>query len=174
MVVWRRCQSEISSGFRPLSAALCSLTEVSVLDLTLACAHHLLIFTVFATLLAEFLMLRAALTVADVTRIARFDLAYGISALLILVIGFSRAIFAAKGWGYYSHSLFFWAKIGTFALIGILSIVPTVTFLRWRGSGVTPDEAAVRVVRRYLHWELGLFLLLPLFAAAMARGYGAF
>jgi uncharacterized membrane protein len=29
-------------------------------------------------------------------------------------------------------------------------------------------------VRRFLHAELGLFLLLPIFAAAMARGYGQF
>jgi uncharacterized membrane protein len=31
-----------------------------------------------------------------------------------------------------------------------------------------------RAVRKYLHLELGLFFLLPVFAAAMARGYGQF
>jgi uncharacterized membrane protein len=35
-----------------------------------------------------------------------------------------------------------------------------------------PNEAAIRGVRRYLHIELMLFVLLPIFAAAMARGYG--
>jgi uncharacterized membrane protein len=29
-------------------------------------------------------------------------------------------------------------------------------------------------VRRYLHAELALFVFLPIFAAAMARGYGEF
>jgi len=89
-------------------------------------------------------------------------------------VGFLRATFAAKGWSYYSHNTFFWAKLATFAVIGLLSIAPTLTFMRWRRAGESPDALAVAAVRRYLHYELGLFLLLPLFAAAMARGYGGF
>ena len=41
-------------------------------------------------------------------------------------------------------------------------------------SGTAPDEVAVGAVRRYLHFELALFVLLPIFAAAMARGFGEF
>jgi uncharacterized membrane protein len=47
-------------------------------------------------------------------------------------------------------------------------------FIRWRKLGTAPDDAAVRGQRRYLHAELALFVLLPIFAAAMARGYGEF
>jgi uncharacterized membrane protein len=43
-----------------------------------------------------------------------------------------------------------------------------------RLSGALPDEGAVRSVRRLFHFELALFVLLPIFAAAMARGYGEF
>ena len=39
-------------------------------------------------------------------------------------------------------------------------------------SNSAPDDAAIRGVRRYLHIELTLFVLLPIFAAPMARGYG--
>jgi putative membrane protein len=46
------------------------------------------------------------------------DAWYGVLAALILIIGFSRAIFAAKGWEYYAHNAFFWARIGTFVVIG--------------------------------------------------------
>jgi putative membrane protein len=99
---------------------------------------------------------------------------YGILAAAVIVVGFSRAIFAAKGWAYYSHNAFFWAKIATFAAIGILSVPPTLTFIRWRKSGALPGDADIRTVRRYLHVELGLFVLLPIFAAHMARGYGEF
>jgi putative membrane protein len=62
----------------------------------------------------------------------------------------------------------------SFAAIGLLSVPPTMQFIRWRKSGVAPDPAAVKSVRRYLHAELGLFVLLLVFAAAMARGYGEF
>jgi putative membrane protein len=144
------------------------------LDLLLAVAHHLLIFAVFGFLLAEFITLRTAPTRDGIARIAAADLGYGIAAALIVLIGFARAIFAAKGWAYYSHNVFFWLKVGTFAAIGVLSIQPTILFIRWRRAADLPDAAAVQAMRSRLHWELGLFAFLPIFAAAMARGYGGF
>jgi putative membrane protein len=144
------------------------------MDLWLACAHHLLIFAIFGLLFAEMVVLHGEVNAATVRRLARFDMLYGIFAALVIVIGFSRAIFAAKGWAYYSHNGFFWAKIGTFALIGLLSILPTIAFVRWRRPGGMPPPADLRKVKMYVHIELTLFLLLPLFAAAMARGYGQF
>jgi hypothetical protein len=37
-----------------------------------------------------------------------------------VVVGFSRAIYAAKGWAYYEANGFFWAKIATFvAVVGL-------------------------------------------------------
>lgn len=144
------------------------------MDLWLACAHHLLIFAIFGLLFGEMVALHGDVAAATLKRVARFDLLYGIFAALIVVVGFSRAIFAAKGWAYYSHNGFFWAKIGTFALIGLLSIMPTAAFVRWRRAGVAPPAAALRRVKMYIHIELTLFMLLPLFAAAMARGYGQF
>ena len=88
------------------------------------------------------------------------------------MIGFSRAIFAAKGWLYYSHNLFFWAKIATFALIGILSAWPTIRYLRWRREGGAPAADDVARVRQLLWAQVALFPLLLAFAAAMARGFG--
>jgi putative membrane protein len=143
-----------------------------MLDLWLACAHHVLIFAIFGTLFGEMVALNGALDHTTLKRVARLDLIYGIAAGLIVLVGFGRAIFAAKGWGYYSHNGFFWAKIAAFALIGILSVKPTLAFMRWKKSDALPDAAAVRSVRRTLHAELTLFVLLPIFAAAMARGYG--
>ena len=66
------------------------------------------------------------------------------------------------------------ALLAGFAVIGILSVPPTVAFIRWRRSGAVPSDPDIRKVRRYLHAELALFVFLPIFAAAMARGYGEF
>ena len=145
-----------------------------MLDLVLAILHHVLIFGIFGILFAEFMTLRTGISNAAAARIAAIDMWYGILAGVVLIIGFCRAIYAAKGWAYYSHNTFFWAKMATFAAIGLLSAPPTLQFIRWRRSGVAPDDAAVRSARRYLHAELGLFVLLLVFAAAMARGYGEF
>jgi putative membrane protein len=145
-----------------------------MLDLSLAIGHHLLIFAIFGILFAEFWAIRPGMSGAAVVRIASIDLWYGILAAAVIVVGFCRVIFAAKGWVYYSHNAFFWAKIADFAVIGILSVLPTVAFIRWRRSGSLPSDAEIRKVRRYLHAELALFVFLPILAAAMARGYGEF
>ena len=145
-----------------------------MLDLALAITHHLLIFGLFGVLFAELISVRAGMTIETVTRISRVDLWYGVLAGLIIVVGFSRAVFAAKGWAYYSHNAFFWAKIGTFALVGLLSVPPTLAFIGWRRAGAAPTVDQIARVRRFLWTETALFALLPAFAAAMARGYGAF
>jgi len=145
-----------------------------MLDLVLAIVHHGLIFGIFGILFAEFMAVRPGMSSATAVRIASIDLWYGVFAGAVLIIGFCRAIFASKGWGYYSHNAFFWAKITSFAGVGLLSVPPTIAFIRWRKLGIAPNDAAIGRARRYLHVELGLFVLLLIFAAAMARGYGEF
>ena len=144
-----------------------------MLDLVLAILHHLLVFSIFGILVGELVLVRPAMSLTDVRRIAAVDIWYGVLAVAILLVGFSRAAFAAKGWSYYSHNLFFWAKIGTFVLIGLLSIAPTVFFILWRRRGIVPNAVQVRFVRLFLWAEVALFAPLLAFAAAMARGYGA-
>jgi putative membrane protein len=144
------------------------------LDLTLAILHHVFVFALFGILFAELVVVRLCIDVTVVRRVVPIDASYGVLAALILIVGFSRAIFAAKGWTYYAHNAFFWAKLGTFAAIGLLSIQPTLAFLRWRRADAPPADEAVARTRRFLWLEVALFPLLLAFAAAMARGYGMF
>jgi putative membrane protein len=143
-----------------------------VFDLSLAIGHHLLIFALFGVLAAELVLVRPNLDSSTLSRTARIDLWYGILAGAIVIVGFTRAIFAAKGWAYYEHNTFFWAKIGTFVLIAVLSVPPTLSYLRWQRSGSVPTDAEIAAVRRFLWVEVILFAFLPIFAAAMARGFG--
>jgi putative membrane protein len=145
-----------------------------MLDLVLAVAHHLLIFGLFGVMLAEFIVVRPGMSRAAIDAVASVDRWYGVLAVLILIVGFSRAIFAAKGWDYYASNGFFMAKIATFAVIGVLSVWPTVCFISWRRANVSPGDVQIAVVRRLLYVQFALFALLPAFAAAMARGYGEF
>ena len=145
-----------------------------MLDLALAIAHHLLIFGMFGMLCGELILLKRGIDAATAARLARMDIGYGATAGLIVIVGFSRAVFATKGWHYYQHNGFFWAKIATFAVIGLLSVPPTIAFIQWRRAGAAPSDAQVAGARRFMVAEVALFPLLPAFAAAMARGYGAF
>jgi putative membrane protein len=148
-------------------------------DLHLAIAHHLLIFLLAGILAFEIGVIRLTMTGADINRVGRVDAWYGILALAIVAVGFSRAIFAAKGWGYYSINGFFWAKMAAFAAVGLLSIVPTVQIISWRralakNAAFAPGGGDILKVRRFLWAEVAFFALIPACAAAMARGYGSF
>lgn len=145
-----------------------------MLDLSLAIGHHLLIFALFGVLVAELVLVRPGLDRSAIMRTTSIDLWYGVLAALIVIVGFARAIFAAKGWNYYEHNLFFWLKIGTFVLIALLSVPPTIRYLRWRSAASLPSEGEVNGMRRILWAEVALFALLPIFAAAMARGFGEY
>jgi putative membrane protein len=153
------------------------MPDFATTDLLFAIGHHLLVFALAGVIAYEIAAVQPAMTATDVARVARVDLWYGILAVLILAVGFARASFAAKGWAYYSHNHFFWAKIGTFALVGVLSIWPTIRYIRWRGalkkdSAALPTAGAIVTVRQFLWAEVFFFALIPVFAAAMARGFG--
>lgn len=153
------------------------MPDFATTDLALAIAHHVLIFALAGVLAFEIGVVRSNMTGPDIGRVARVDLWYGSLAALILAAGFARAVFAAKGWAYYSVNVFFWVKIGTFAAVGLLSVIPTLAIIRWRralagNAGFAPAAPEIRHVRRFLWAEAMLFALLPIFAAAMARGYG--
>ena len=77
------------------------------LDLILAVLHHLLVFGKFGILCSELITVRQGIDAASVARVALIDLGYGASATAIVAVGFRGAVFAAKGWAYYSHNAFF-------------------------------------------------------------------
>jgi putative membrane protein len=152
--------------------------DFATTDLSLAIVHHLLIFLLAGVLAFEIGVIRPSMKREDVLRVARVDIWYGILAAAIIVVGFWRAIYAAKGWAYYQANGFFWAKMAVFAVVGLLSIIPTIQIIRWRraltaDAALLPAASNIAGVRRYLWAEVAFFALIPAFAAAMARGYGA-
>jgi putative membrane protein len=146
-------------------------------DLVLAIAHHLLIFAILAVLVMELMIVRPEMSTAQILRVGRLDIAYGALAIAIVVIGFGRVFFGAKPWDFYIYNWVFWAKIAAFAAVGILSAQPTIRLGRWRAAAqkdptFRPAAAEVASVRQFMHYEAAVFILIPIFAAMMARGVG--
>jgi uncharacterized membrane protein len=81
----------------------------------------------------EFALIRGELTLSSARRLQVTDLVLGIAAGLLLVIGLLRVFFFEKGADYYFHSHAFMAKFSVFIAIGLLSIIPTMKCLSWRG-----------------------------------------
>ena len=145
-------------------------------DFVLASLHHALIFLLMAALAAELVLVRPGLAGVSLGRLARIDGAYGALSLAVLAVGVCRVVWGAKGWEAYSGNVWFWHKMAAFLIVGLLSIGPTMRFLRWRKqAAANPSyavaDAEVKAARRFIHAEAGIFLLIPIFAAAMAR-YG--
>lgn len=143
-------------------------------DFSLAVVHHLAVFSLLAIVVAELSLVRRGMDAATVATVSRIDLGYGALAAIALAVGLVRAVYAAKGWYFYSHNGFFWTKIAAFVVIGLLSVPPTLKFIQWRKLQHVPQDVQVDAVRKYLWAELVLFALLPLCAAGMARGYWQF
>jgi putative membrane protein len=146
-------------------------------DLLLAIAHHLLVFGLLGLLITEMMTIRPGMSAAGIRYVAKLDIAYGIVAGLIVIIGFSRVFFGIKGADFYLANPVFWAKMAAFLILGLLSIPPTLRIIHWRRAAegdptFRPPEAEVKKVRRYMHYEGMAFFSIPVFAALMARGYG--
>ncbi|RYE09175.1 MAG: DUF2214 family protein [Hyphomicrobiales bacterium] len=148
------------------------------IDLVLAIAHHVAVFSVFGLLIAEVVLLRPGLTADRIKQLGTIDGAYGAMSLLVIIAGVARVIWGAAGWEYYVTNWAFWAKMAAFLLVGLLSLPPTLAVMGWRRKlaaepGFSPDAGEVARLRRFFAGELVAFAFIPAFAAAMARGYGA-
>jgi putative membrane protein len=147
-------------------------------DLILAILHHLAIVSLIVLIGVEFALLKPGMAAKDIRRLANVDAAYGATAVLIIVIGICRVIWGAKGADFYLSNPWFWAKMACFAVIGLLSVPPTLALLKWRkalkqDAQFLPPDVDITRLRRFVHAEVALLALVVGFAAAMAR-YGAF
>ena len=143
----------------------------------MAFLHHLMAFTLVACVVYEFIAYRKALSIEEARRIQRADLVYGISAGLLLIVGVLRVLYFEKGPAYYTNNPFFWLKMNAFLVVGLLSIDPTIRYLRWNKTlkeNRLPEisDQEFRRTRIILTLEV-IGLAVVLFAAAlMARGIG--
>lgn len=148
-----------------------------MLDLILAIAHHLAVFTLVALFAAEFALLRPGIEGRRLNQLGRIDGVYGAMAGLVILIGITRVIFGNAGWEYYVGNWAFWVKMAAFLAMGLLSIKPTMAILTWRRqAGTNPDfvpaDAEVRSIRTFVHLQAAALLFIPVFAAAIPRIYG--
>jgi putative membrane protein len=147
------------------------------LDATLAYLHFLTIFTLFAFLSIQAVLLKGPLDARAVRLLGRMDLWYAGSAVAVLATGFLRAGLGAKGGDFYFSAWPIYVKIALFLAVGLMSIKPTLTFIQWRRAferdaafAVPPAEHAK--ARRIVMAEVHLAALIPVVAVIMARGLG--
>jgi putative membrane protein len=144
-----------------------------------ALLHHLAAFSLVSALVVEAVLLHSMsndpVSARTARRIQLADLAYGVSAGVLLVAGLLRVIYFEKGMAYYVHSGPFLAKIWLFGAVALLSLYPTFEYVSWNTSlklGLSPAvrEGKARVIRGIIRAELAGIVLIILCAVLMARG----
>jgi putative membrane protein len=137
--------------------------------------HFISIFVIVGTLSAEAVLVKATMTRKELGRLAKIDGLYGIAAISLLAAGLTLWL---GGFGkpeyFYTKNWIFHSKILLFLMVGILSIKPTIFFLKQRKGD---DSELVKVpgsIMTLLKIELALLGLIPLLASLMAKGVGYF
>lgn len=141
-------------------------------EIVLRYLHFISVFVIFGTLLAEHMLIKPQLTPAEVRRIFRVDAVYGIAATVLLIVGLTLWLGdVGKPAEFYTRNGIFHAKLTLFILVGILSVWPTVFYLKNAKSSqeqVVVPKSVVMMIRL----ELLLLLIIPLLAGLMAKGVG--
>jgi putative membrane protein len=148
-----------------------------VINALFAFVHFAAVFGIFSTVFYELLTMSRAPSLAEAQRIQLCDRWYGISAGLVLVVGLLRVWYFEKGPAFYQANGFFHAKMTLFIIVGLLSIYPTMRFIRWRqqtrqGQPPVVSEQEYRRIVLILRTELALLLGMALCASLMARAVG--
>ena len=148
-----------------------------IVNSIMATLHHIAAFTLTACLIYEFVAYRKGLTVEEARRIQCVDLVYGIAAGLVVVVGLLRVYFFEKGSNYYISNYVFWTKMALFTIVGLLSIYPTIRYIKWNpilAENKSPEipEQEYRNIRLLLWLEMAGLVLILFAAPLMARGIG--
>lgn len=146
------------------------------MNIIVALLHHIAAFTLVGSLLTELVLVRQPLSLSSAKSLRFIDSIYGMSAMLIIVLGVLRVMYFEKGQDYYLHSHAFMLKMTAFIVVGLLSIYPTVVFLRW-GKAIKQNQlpvfpdAQARTIQTILKLELAGVVFILAGAVLMAKGY---
>ena len=139
--------------------------------------HYLSFMVCFGALIFERVSLKVNPNKTEAISMIVADIVYGIAGVALLVSGIYRVLKFGQGVDFYTHNPIFWTKIVIFALIGSLSLYPTITYILWAvpiSKGNLPNVSSNLVTRLKLMINIELlgFTLIPFFATLMSRGIG--
>ena len=144
---------------------------------SVAYIHYLSFMLCFGALIYERISLKANPNRQEAISMVVADIIYGIAGIALLVSGIYRVVKFGQGSEFYTQNPVFWTKIIVFALVGSLSLYPTITYVLWaipisKGNLPKVTETLVSRLRLIINIELVGFASIPFLATLMARGVG--
>ena len=144
---------------------------------SVAYVHYLSFMICFGALLYERISIKQDLNREEAISMVIADIIYGIAGIALLISGIYRVIKFGQGSEFYTENPIFWIKIIAFALVGSLSLYPTIIYVLWaiplsKGSLPRITKNLVSRLKLIINFELVGFASIPLLATLMARGVG--
>ncbi|ABM76227.1 Hypothetical protein NATL1_16701 [Prochlorococcus marinus str. NATL1A] len=144
---------------------------------SVAYIHYLSFMICFGALIYERISLKVNPSRKEAISMVVADIIYGIAGIALLISGIYRVIKFGQGSEFYTQNPIFWTKIVVFALVGSLSLYPTITYVLWAiplSKGNLPEVTGnlVSRLRLIINVELVGFASIPFLATLMARGVG--
>ncbi|MCF2946859.1 DUF2214 family protein [Paraglaciecola aquimarina] len=144
-------------------------------DILVRYLHFIGIIVLAGTLVAEHMLLVGQVSIEQMKKIARIDMVYGVSALVVLAAGLTLWFWVGKPTEFYTKNGVFHTKVTLFVVMGLLSIYPTVFINKSINKASRPEESLITIPKRVINIiraELACLVLIPLLAVFMAKGYG--
>ena len=132
--------------------------------------HFVAIFGVVSTVVVEHLLIKEQMLRAEIKRVSVIDGVYGISALTVLAMGLLLWFVVGKPADYYTANWIFHLKVTLFIVVGLLSIIPTIFFLKNRKGDLQELVPVPKKIKMIIRVELLILFLIPLLAVIMAMG----
>lgn len=131
--------------------------------------HLIGIFGVVGSLAVEWLLAKSVVKGSTLSLLAKIDGIYGVSTILVLLGGFVLWFGVGKPAEFYSANPLLYIKLGLFAVIGGLSVYPSVYFFKNRKSTEESIEVP-KILLIFIRLEVILLLIIPLLAVLIADG----
>ncbi|MFY0606640.1 MAG: DUF2214 family protein [Cyclobacteriaceae bacterium] len=133
-------------------------------------AHFIGVFMVVSSLFAELVLVKNEVSGERMQLLSKIDGVYGLGALIAVSAGLALWFSYGKPADFYTSNSLFLIKVSLFTIVGILSIWPTIFFVKNRKAKGEDSLKIPRGIRISILIEVILLLVLPLLAVAMANG----
>lgn len=141
------------------------------MDVLIRYLHLFAVIVLAGTIIIENIAINKTISREDLRNLLKVDAIYGLSAGLVAILGIALWLWVGKPSSFYTSNPVFHAKLTLFVIVGLLSIYPTVFFLRQRKTQTDSIEVPAGIIRT-LRTELALLAVIPILAFLMARGIG--
>jgi putative membrane protein len=143
------------------------------MEIILRYLHFISVFAIVGALVSEHLLLKSTLSRKEILRLSKIDGVYGLAVLSLLGVGMTLWLGGiGKPTEFYSSNPVFHIKLTLFVVIGLLSVYPTVFFIKQAKGDPIEMVAIPKSIFWMVRFELLILLIMPILAGLMAKGIG--